>query len=327
METSYIDFKTRGLLSWASPIWVMVKKEMADQIRSWQFLVLLILITLTFLGSMYIALGKLNILASSAEDADDFMLYLRLLTTTDGSLPSFHVFISFLSPLLGISLGFNAINSEQQNGTLIRIVAQPIYRDNLLLSKFISVTFLVSVLFTSLALLMVGGGLLITGVPIESEELLRILFYILICIFYVGFWFSLSMIFSIRFPQASTAAIASIGVWLFFTIFYGIIMNVVVSVFAPKSNLFALGQTPWLMDLFRMAPGQLYTDATTTLLMPKVRSLGPMSMEQMAGAIPNPLPVWDSLMIVWPQVSGLIALTITCFALAYYLFMRKEIKT
>jgi ABC-2 type transport system permease protein len=50
-------------------------------------------------------------------------------------------------------------------------------------------------------------------------------------------------------------------------------------------------------------------------------------MEQMSGAIPTPLPFGQSLMIVWPQVSGLIAATMVCFALSYYLFMRREIRS
>ncbi|WP_246581275.1 hypothetical protein [Echinicola shivajiensis] len=56
-------------------------------------------------------------------------------------------------------------------------------------------------------------------------------------------------------------------------------------------------------------------------------SLGPITMEQMAGAIPSPLPLRESLMIVWPQLSGLIAATVLCFALSYYCFMRREIRT
>jgi ABC-type transport system involved in multi-copper enzyme maturation permease subunit len=51
------------------------------------------------------------------------------------------------------------------------------------------------------------------------------------------------------------------------------------------------------------------------------------TMEQMAGAIPSPLPFKESIMIVWPQVSGLLASTAGCFALAYYLFMRREIRS
>jgi ABC-2 type transport system permease protein len=82
-----------------------------------------------------------------------------------------------------------------------------------------------------------------------------------------------------------------------------------------------------ILNLLRVAPNQLYTDAITTLLMPSVRSLGPITMEQMAGAIPSPLPFKESVMIVWPQVSGLLASTVSCFALAYYLFMRREIRS
>ena len=44
-------------------------------------------------------------------------------------------FISFLVPLTGIALGFDAINSEYQNRTLGRLLSQPIYRDVLLFGK------------------------------------------------------------------------------------------------------------------------------------------------------------------------------------------------
>jgi ABC-2 type transport system permease protein len=81
-----------------------------------------------------------------------------------------------------------------------------------------------------------------------------------------------------------------------------------------------------VLNLLRFAPGQLFSDATTTLLMPTVRSLGPLTMEQVAGAIPNPLPLGESVLIVWPQLTGLIAATVVCFALSYVSFMRKEIR-
>lgn len=82
-----------------------------------------------------------------------------------------------------------------------------------------------------------------------------------------------------------------------------------------------------ILNILRLAPSQLYADATTTLLMPSVRSLGPVTMEQMAGAIPSPLSIRDSLLIVWPQLTGLLAATLLCFAFSYYLFMRREIRT
>jgi len=314
-----------------SAFWVMVSKEMADHIHSWRFIVLFVLIVLTFFASMYVSLGNLKQAVGNTSDPDHIFLYLKLLTATENSMPPFHVFVSFLGPLLGISLGFDAVNSEKNNGTLIRLMAQPVYRDNLLLSKFVSTLILVSVLFISLVLLMTGGGLLITGVRMEPQELLRIMAFVGISILYVGFWLSLSILLSIGLRQAATSALTAIGIWLFFTVFYQILINLVVRAVLPDPDFLSAEQiaayNELILTLLRVSPSQLYTDATTTLLMPSVRSLGPVTMEQMAGAIPAPLPFKESLMIVWPQVSGLVASTVVCFALGYYIFMRREIRS
>jgi ABC-2 type transport system permease protein len=82
-----------------------------------------------------------------------------------------------------------------------------------------------------------------------------------------------------------------------------------------------------ILTLMRILPGELYTDATTTLLMPSVRSLGPLTMEQIVGTIPGPLPLGQSLLLVWPQLTGLIAATVLCFVLSYVSFMRREIRS
>ena len=47
----------------------------------------------------------------------------------------------------------------------------------------------------------------------------------------------------------------------------------------------------FILGLMRLAPSELFNEATTTLLMPSVRSLGPLTMEQVQGALPSPLPV------------------------------------
>lgn len=320
-----------SLSSFASPFKVMVRKEVADHVRSWRFIIMVTLIVLTFLGAMYVSLSNIREVVANEKDPDHLFVYLKLLTTTDGTLPPFHVFISFLGPLLGIALGFDAVNAEQNSGTLTRLLAQPVYRDNLLLAKFAGALIVVSVFFVSLCLLMIGGGLVITGAPMDPVEFFRILGFIVLSILYVGFWLSLSICLSVVFKHAATSALTAIGIWLFFTVFYGILIHMITNAILPDSQLMdpetAIAYNNFELDLLRIAPGQLYTDATTTLLMPSVRSLGPMTMEQMSGAIPAPLPLKESFMIVWPQVSGLISAITVCFALTYYFFMRREIRT
>ncbi len=312
------------------PFWVIVQKEISDHVRSWRFNVLLFLILLTCFGSLYTSITNLvDELAKSSKEDDPFF-FLKLFTLSDGSLPPFHVFIGFLGPLLGIGLGFDAINSEHNSGTLSRIMAQPIHRDYLINAKFVAALAVIGVMFFALGLLVMGFGLFIIGIPPTAEEFLRIIFFLLLSVLYVAFWLNLAVFLSIRFRQAATSALTAIAIWLFFTIFYQLIVNMVARAMAPPdmaSQEQLLGYQQFIVNLMRVVPSQLYNDATTTLLVPSVRSLGPLTMQQAYGAIPSPLPLGQSLLIVWPQLTGLIAATVVCFALSYVSFMRKEIRS
>ncbi|WP_461532915.1 ABC transporter permease [Sinomicrobium sp.] len=311
-----------------SPFVVMVQKEISDHIKSWRFIVLLLMILLTCFGSLYISIANLPQALANTNDPNRDFVFLKLLTASDGTLPPFHILLGFLGPLLGIGMGFDAINSEQNNGTLIRIMAQPVPRDYLINAKFTGAIAVVTLMFTILNLLLVGLGMIITGLSPTFEEALRIAGFVFVCIVYVAFWLNLSILFSIKFRRASTSALTAMAVWLFFTVFYQIIIGISSRAFAaltvPKGSYIF---QKFLISLIDIAPSKLFTDATSTLLIPSIRSLGPLSMRQMQGAIPSSLSFTDSLMIIWPQLTGLIAASILCFAISYYLFMRKEIRS
>jgi ABC-2 type transport system permease protein len=312
-----------------NPFWIMVNKEISDYVRSWRFIILIVIIALTCMGSMYTALVNIG-KAIKPNDPEGTFFFLKLFTITDGTLPSFFVFISFLGPLLGISLGFDAINSEQNRGTLSRVLSQPIYRDYILNAKFLAALIVITVMFFTLGFSTMGFGLISLGIPPTAEEFLRIVCFILISIIYVAFWLNLSIFFSVKFRQAATSALAGIAVWLFFSIFFNMIIDLLAKGFAPSAMAYESQIVEYqriIMNLMRISPSQLYSEATSTLLMPSVRSLGPLTVEQVQGAIPSPLPIGQSLIMVWPQVTGLIAGTILLFSLSYVSFMRKEIRS
>jgi ABC-2 type transport system permease protein len=83
------------------------------------------------------------------------------------------------------------------------------------------------------------------------------------------------------------------------------------------------------ISLARLSPTFLYGEILAALLNPAVRSVGlglllPLLPQ---GAIPGtPLPLGQSLLLIWPQLTGLIAATILLFALGYVLFQRQEIR-
>ncbi|MCD8044243.1 MAG: ABC transporter permease [Tannerellaceae bacterium] len=310
------------------PFWVIVNKEVSDHVRSWRFIILLTIIGLTCMGSLYTALTNINA-AIKPNDPDGSFLFLKLFTVSDGTLPSFTVFISFLGPLLGIALGFDAINSEQNKGTLSRILSQPIHRDYLLNAKFTGSLIVIAIMLFTLGFLVMGFGLIAIGIPPTAEEFMRIILYLIVSVFYVGFWLNLSIFFSLKFRQAATSALASVAIWLFFSVFYNMIINLIgkalqPSMFATQSQI--ISYQKFMLTLLRFAPSELFNQATTTLLIPSVRSLGPLTMEQVQGAIPSPLPLGQSILVVWPQLTGLIAVTLICFALSYFYFMRREIR-
>jgi ABC-2 type transport system permease protein len=311
------------------PLRVIINKEISDHVRSWRFIILIIIIALTCLGSMYTAITNMGN-AVKPNDPEGSFLFLKLFTISDGTLPSFFVFISFLGPLLGISLGFDAVNSEQNKGTLSRILSQPIHRDYLLNAKFIAALTVISVMFFALGFLVMGSGLIIIGIPPTAEEFLRIIFFILLSILYVAFWLNLSILFSVQFRQPATSALSGIAVWLFFTVFYTMIVGLIIKGIEP-SGMASENQIVYFetikINMLRLLPNQLFSEATTTILMPSVRSLGPLTMEQVYGTIPGPLPLGQSLLLVWPQVTGLIAATIICFVISYVSFMRREVRS
>lgn len=312
----------------AHPFWVMVNKEITDHVKSWRFIILIVLIAFTCLGSLYTALSNFG-QAVKPNDTDGSFFFLKLFTLSDGTLPPFIIFISFLGPLLGIALGFDAVNSEQNKGTLSRVMSQPIHRDYLINAKFVGALTVISVMLFALGFLVMGFGLIEIGIPPTAEEFLRMVAFIVVSIFYVAFWLNLAILFSIQFRQAATSALACIAIWLFFSVFYSMIINLIGKVLAPPETASmhqVIAYQKFMLNLMRLAPGELFNEATSTLLMPSVRSLGPLTMEQVSGAIPSPLPLGQSLLVVWPQLTGLIAATVLCFALSYFSFMRREIR-
>ncbi|MBP1931684.1 ABC-2 type transport system permease protein [Ammoniphilus resinae] len=312
-----------------SPFWVMVRKEMADHMRSWRYNLMLLLIGLTCLGSLYTAMMSIREAVPKDQTLNAF-LFLKLFTVSDGTLPPFITFIGFLGPLLGISLGFDAVNSERNKGTLSRVMAQPIHRDFLIGAKFVGALILISMMFLSLGFLVMGLGLLAIGIPPSAEEFLRMLLFLLLSIIYVGFWLSLAILFSIKFRQSATSALSSLSIWLFFSVFFTMLIQLIANATAPVNATNPndiLQHQQFIQVIMSLSPSQLFSEATTTLLTPTVRSLGPLTLEQVYGAIPSPLPLGQSMLLIWPQVTGMIAATLVCFGISYAYFMRQEIRS
>ncbi len=307
-------------------LWAVVAKEMADYLTSVRMLILEALILLTAFGTIYAAAQNLR---AGTGSGDDF-LFLRLFTTARDPLPAFVGFLGLLVPLLAIALAFDSVNGEFNQRTLSKVLAQPIYRDALLMGKFLAGLGTLALALAAIWLLIIGMGLLQLGVPPTGEETVRILWFLLVTIFYGGIWLALAMLFSIIFRQPATAALAAIAVWLFFTVFWGIIASLLARTLqpVPPGDLQALiNQIQLELMLTRLSPNTLFAEVALAMLNPAVRALWLPLPIQLHNAIPGtPLPAAQSILLTWPHATGLIAATIVLFAIGYILFQRQEVR-
>ena len=228
-------------------------------------------------------------------------------------------------------LGFDAINSERSNGTLNRLIAQPIYRDSVIIGKFLAGAALISIMVISTGVLIGAVGFLKIGILPSGEELVRVVVYLLYTIVYICFWLAISMLFSVVCRHSATSALASIALWIFFAIFMSLLASIIANGLYPVDNDYnalynSLNNYNCELYLNRVSPYYLYSEAVSTILNPGVRAVNAVTVSQLVGAIDGYLPLGQSLLLVWPHLVGLLALTLAAFAISYVKFMRQEIR-
>jgi ABC-2 type transport system permease protein len=299
---------------------VVVLKELSDHFASARMRVLEWLVVLTALAAVYGAIQQVRDVT-----AEDPFLFLRLFTTAREPLPSFVSFLGFLVPLMAIGLGFDAINGEHSRRTLSRILSHPIYRDALLFGKFLAGLITLSISLIALWLLVIGLGLIMLGVPPGGEEMARAFIFLIVTIAYAGVWLALAMLFSITFRSAATAALVTLGLWLFISVIWPALATAIAE--AVFANADQATQVIGGQMLARLSPATLFGESVLAILHPTTRTLGPVYISQLEGAVMgSPLPLWDSVMVAWPQIVGLIAATILFFVGGYVAFQRQEVR-
>jgi len=299
---------------------VVVLKELSDHLTSARMRVLEWLVVLVALAAVYAAITQIRDVT-----AQDPFLFLRLFTTARQPLPSFVAFLSFLVPLMAIGLGFDAVNSEHNRRTLSRVLSQPIYRDALLFGKFLAGLATLSVSLIVLWLLLIGLGLIMLGVPPGGEEVARAFIFLLVTIAYAGVWLALAMLFSVLFRSAATAALVTLGLWLFLTVIWPALSPALAEALVPSGDQATTIVAAQM--LARLSPSTLFGEIVLAILHPTTRTLGPVYLSQLQGAVMGaPLPLSASIMVAWPQIVGLIAATILLFVGGYIAFQRQEVR-
>jgi ABC-2 type transport system permease protein len=314
-------------------ITAIFKKELADHFSSYRFMILFALIAMVSLITAYMA--GLNIRQDLAGIAKPQFVFLMLFTAR-GALFSLVQFVAFFGPLIGLILGFDTINRERNEGTLSKLLSQPIYRDAVINGKFLAGVAMITIMMVSIVLVITGLGLRMVGVVPGVEEIFRILIYLVISIVYVSFWLGVAILFSIIFRSIATSALAALAVWIFFSFFVSLGASVAADALIPdagESGTEAEIRHDKIQKAFTLvSPMQLYTEGTATIINPLKKTtrsnvlVGPMEMMSLR-RFSGPLPLGQSIIVVFPYIISLIAITFICFAVSYTVFMRQEVRS
>jgi ABC-2 type transport system permease protein len=288
------------------------RKELADHLTSKRSYILFAIVYLTGSSLAYEALRAIR---GELQRTGGENVFLRLFTIQAGVIPSFLGFLAFFGPLIGLILSFDSINREVSSGTLGNVLSQPVHRDSVINGKFVAGAATVFLILTGVFIVMTGTGIITLGTLPTIEEWLRMLAFLFVSSVYLSLWVALGLLFSILFRREGTSALASIATWLFFTLFIYMITNVTA----------AFGISPLSVSL--LSPSFIYTQAASFIMIPELRILGPVTYEKIIGMLPNPLPVGQSLLLVWPHLVGLTTAMVLIFAISYITFVKEEIRS
>ncbi len=313
------ETRTRGLVT-------LYRKELADHLRSARFVLIFALLGLTSLAGLY---GALSGIADAVSESSEF-IFLKLYTASANSIPSFASFLAYLAPVAGLALGFDAINRERMQGTMSRLISQPIYRDSVIVAKFLAGLTVIALMIFTLGIGVGALGLVCIGVPPSGEEVARLAVYLLYTVVYTALWMALAMLCSVLCRHTATSALIVIAAWIFLTMFATMIASVIANLVYPIDGIMGFAN---MLDnyelettLNRFSPYYLYCEAVSTLLNPNVRTIGIATQASLSGALASYLTFDQSVLLVWPHLTCMLALTMAAFTAAYISFMRQEIR-
>jgi ABC-2 type transport system permease protein len=319
-------------------------REFTEHLLSIRFLVLLLVLGLAGLLAIYAVAGTFRDIASQIARSttitgQQLPVFPLLFTTspeipgiTGQSFPSFAGLVALLGPVLGIAFGFDAISSERSEGTLPRLVSQPIHRDDVINGKFVAGLAIIAMILGAVILMLSGVGIFRLGIIPDGDVALRLVAWFLAAVVYVAFWLALATLASVVFRRAATAALVVIAIWLVLTFFGNQIVSTVASILRPvPANPTAnevLANAQMITDLRLLNPITLFQQMTAALLDPTVQSfdIAALALRDTTRSAVTILPFGQSLLLIWPQVVLLVAGTVVCFAAGYIAFMRQEIR-
>ena len=307
-------------------------KELRDQFGSKRFMILFGLVLLLSTLSAYQGVDYIR----NNENAG----FVYIFSGTQMSF-SFIQTMVYFGPLLGLALGFDAINKERATGTLSILLGQPIFRDSVINGKLIAGATALTTLVLGTIGIMSGVSIPMLGFGPTLTEMTKILALTLLTIVYLVFWLSLGILYSVLMKRTATSIMASIATWLTFSIIITILASVVASFLVPlpgggfrpqvgsggirmsEEFIEAMQERNAVMSTInKISPTNLYSEAASDIL----GVAGGFMMGMGRQEFQRTLTLGEALAANWANIATIVVGLVICFAASYMIFLRSEIR-
>ena len=179
-----------------------------------------------------------------------------------------------------------------------------------------------------------GLGIIRLGIIPSAEELARVVAWLMATVLYASFWLAFALLLFVVIRGAASVVFVGFGMWLGLILFGAFLLPLAANALFPPNtagtaNDYFASTTAQQLFL-RISPATLYQDIVLALMNPATKSvLGVGNLGQYISAqevLPSMLSLDQSILLVWPQIVALVAMTTAMFAGAYVLFLRQEVR-
>ena len=299
-------------------------KELKDHFGSKRFLILFGLVLLLSTLSAYQGVDFIR-------DYEE-MGFLNIFSGTKFDF-SFIQIMVFFGPLLGLALGFDAINKERAHGTLSVLLGQPLFRDSVFNGKFIAGAIALATMTLGTIGIVSGLAIPMVGFGPTGVEAVKILAFTMLTVVYLLFWLSLGMLYSVLAKKTSTSLMVSIATWLTFSIVIGILASAIAGVMMPLPG--GDFRIPTDKDDLKRTPKFMATEKQRYILQSNIENISPTNLYENAASdilsegfdkFKRIRTLTEILAANWANISTIIVGLIICFSASYMRFLRSEIR-
>jgi len=240
--------------------------------------------------------------------------------------------MSYVAPLLGIALGFSAIASEREKGTIRLVLARPVYRDQVLNGKIIAATILIVLAVTVSTALSLPLSMALHGVTVTADDLSRLALSLIPSILLALSYYALSLFISVLSDRSSRAFLYCIVAWVFFTFILPLIASMIaLSVLGPPPaisfNMTRGGGQPQLPPQVQEYYRKMNEIASTVLLVSPNNRYSSFVSALFTRRSPQAAAYVDLGSVIatrWVDLAVLAAYAAVFILLSYIFFVRRQ---